>query len=590
MNPSPARRPSGPERPAPGLGMLIFLHLIVLLHGFGLVTPRDSDAAFGFGEPILVNNSAFDDGSTPFTPTDRDPSVRIVNGVHIAMWLSFHNADVEKGGDGDLMIARSTDGGLTWTDPNVVFPYALTDSGHDFFEDGCLVEHEGVLFLVWDSREPTLAGGKGGDADVMFARSDDAGETWTSPVLVNSAGLADSWLDGVPRILSPDGMRLVCTWVSTNPLDGSDDYDVYAATSTDGGVTWSEELPLTEAAYSDHVLGLEFQFMAESRTGTWIVAWTSPDDFGGTLDSDWDILFTRSLDFGETWEPARPLDNFAATDSAADGYMQTVTGWEGPVLATNDRGTWICVWTTRKNLSGRTGGTGIDVLYARSLDDGLTWEDPRLLNSNASTDPSGPAGNDRNPSVVYDPAGAWMTTWSTTAFSGPGYGALSLAISRSLDDGLTWSPTAPLNRDAESNRDGYDIIAFFVRGEDGAWFGTWETDRPSYGGDTFYDTEVLGARSANILGPDPIGPDARLIRDLILGRFRPDANGDGVVDVSDMLTSPGARTRGSRTYNTMQTTNMERERLHDEDVRNRPEHQDVDRERHDVRDRDPRGR
>ena len=78
--------------------------------------------------------------------------------------------------------------------------------------------------------------------DVMFARSTDGGSTWSAPVRVNDdpAGTnAYQWFGAMS--VAPNG-RIDVTWNDTRTSGADNISEVFYSYSTDGGVTWSANL------------------------------------------------------------------------------------------------------------------------------------------------------------------------------------------------------------------------------------------------------------------------------------------------------------------------------------------------------------
>ena len=80
------------------------------------------------------------------------------------------------------------------------------------------------------------------------------------------------------------------------------------------------------------------------------------------------------------------LNTNASTDTGSDIF----TGIE-----TDGLGNWVSVWRSTEDLGG-TIGSETDIFTARSSDNGVTWTDPAVLNTNASTD----TGHEAFPPVV----------------------------------------------------------------------------------------------------------------------------------------------------------------------------------------------
>ena len=58
--------------------------------------------------------------------------------------------------------------------------------------------------------------------------------------------------------------------------------------------------------------------MSHDAAGNWVTVWASHADLGETIGTDWDILFSRSTDGGQTWTDAVPLHADAYMDSGDD--------------------------------------------------------------------------------------------------------------------------------------------------------------------------------------------------------------------------------------------------------------------------------
>ena len=103
-------------------------------------------------------------------------------------------------GDFDILAARSDDDGLTWTAPQMVNSGAETDWGADERPLVVFNRKDGWL-VIWestDSKKATI----GGDRDILLARSGDGGATWSESVAVND-NATDSFQDMFIQINNP---------------------------------------------------------------------------------------------------------------------------------------------------------------------------------------------------------------------------------------------------------------------------------------------------------------------------------------------------------------------------------------------------
>jgi hypothetical protein len=87
--------------------------------------------------------------------------------------------------------------------------------------------------------------------DVMFARSTNGGLTWSTPVRINDDPGNNAWQWFGTMSVAPDG-RIDVIWLDTRENPGQLLSKLYYAASWDGGLTWSQNIPLGES-FDPHV-------------------------------------------------------------------------------------------------------------------------------------------------------------------------------------------------------------------------------------------------------------------------------------------------------------------------------------------------
>jgi hypothetical protein len=200
--------------------------------------------------------------------------------------------------------------------------------------------------------------------------------------------------------------------------------------------------------------------IATDGGGTWLVAWQSP-----ILD----VRYSRSTDDGATWSPLAAINPTPATRG-------------GGVQLATDGTTWMAVWVGSDPL----GGTDSDLLTAHSTDAGASWSTPIYLNTNATTD----SGREYAPELETDGMGAWIVVWGSDDSLGGTIGAdHDILYARSIDDGATWSPPAPLNTNAAGDS-GMDRQPDIRTDGAGNWIAAWSSSGIAVG-----DFDILIARS-----------------------------------------------------------------------------------------------
>lgn len=178
-------------------------------------------------------------------------------------------------GSGPLAVARSTDGGRSWSE--AASPAGGTATGRRF---PALAVSFGVLNAVWLDRET--------NSKVLAARSTDGARTWSSPVTLDGDACECCW----NAALASGGGAVYAMY------RGKDPRDMRTAVSRDGGGTWSG--PATAGAFGwdfngcPHVGGA----LASTGGGVHALVWTGKDDKAG--------LYAIASPDGRAWgKPAR---------------------------------------------------------------------------------------------------------------------------------------------------------------------------------------------------------------------------------------------------------------------------------------------
>jgi len=413
-------------------------------------------------------------------------------GHWVAVWDSRDSLDETIGTDGDILVARSTDNGTTWTAPVALNTNAATDSGYDW-DPRVTTDGEGNWVVVWWSHDD-LGDTIGPDDDILVSRSTDNGVTWTAPAALNTNASTDSGDDWHPQLTTDGNGIWVAVWNSDDDLGGTigGDHDILVSQSADNGVTWTPAAALNTNAPTDSGDDVRVQLTTDGE-GNWVAVWRSDDDLSGTIGPDYDVLVSRSTDDGVTWSPPVALNTNAATDSGSD-YQPQVT--------TDRGGIWVAAWWSNEPLGG-TIGTDYDILMSRSTDNGSTWTPPAPLNTNADSD----SGGDHYLQVTTDGAGNWLAAWDSWDTLGGTIGTDDdILFARSTDGAASWTTPAALNTNAATDS-GHDLRPQVTTDGGGNWLVVWWSEE-TLGGtigaddDIFYTTE----HANEALTPTPAPP------------------------------------------------------------------------------------
>jgi len=441
-------------------------------------------AAQVFGSTQALNTGAATDSGTDFTADVESDGA----GNWVAVWNSRDTLGGTIGTDLDILVARSTDDGVSWTDPAPLYPGAAGDSGNDFGPDLC-TDGNGTWLVVWESSE-SFGGTLGTDSDIVLSRSTDGGVTWSAPQAVNTNAAVDTGDDQLARIETDGAGLWLVVWDSRDSLGGTigTDNDVLAARSTNAGVTWTAPGTVNSNAIGD-IYDDAGPKLATDRMGNWVVLWMSDDELDGTLGTDSDVMVSRSTNGGLSWSSIAALDPRAAGNDGLD-YVA--------FLATDRAGTWLAAWHSTTSLGG-TIGSDWDIVVSRSTDAGATWTASVLLDPRGAAD----SGNDQRVRLAGEGNGRWLAIWSSRDTVGDTLGAdEDILVSRSTDGGLTWEVSAPIDVEAATD-EGDDFYPYLATDRAGTWLATWYSN-DTRGGTLGTDFDVLFARGTSPAAVVPV--------------------------------------------------------------------------------------
>ncbi|MDO6762615.1 exo-alpha-sialidase [Agarivorans sp. 1_MG-2023] len=273
--------------------------LMVSSDGYEMYITKSEDLGDTWlaSESILPNNG--DEDYYPEVATDNKGNI-------VAVWEFYDSAY-------DVMYSYSHDNGATWSPRAQLNPDGDIDnldaSRPDIATDG-----EGTWVAIWGTEED-IQGSGAGDSDIAYQISKDNGKTWGDTTLLNAFGKnTPSSRNSDPVIIIKEQLWLV-TWYSNFDLDGgaSTDRDILYSYSEDKGGTWSVPAYLNHQASVDSSTDY-FVKVDMNDSGFGVAAWAGK----GTGVDDLDIWAATTSDFGKTWTDAKRINNYGATDSTSD--------------------------------------------------------------------------------------------------------------------------------------------------------------------------------------------------------------------------------------------------------------------------------
>ena len=280
-----------------------------------------------------------------------DPSVAF-DAAH-GVWLISSLTLLEAGGvHGNAVVtSRSTDGGLTWSNP------FLTASGSDLDKNWIACDNTstspfyGHCYTEWDNH--------GAGNLLQMSTSTDGGRTW-SAAATNNSGV----IGGQP-VVRPDGTVIV-------PTANANETAIGAFNSTNGGASWSAVTTIATVRHHRVAGSLREGPLPSAEidaAGTVYVAWTDCR-FRKRCKAN-DIVISHSLNAtGTSWSAVSrvPID---ATNSGIDHFI--------PGLAVNRATSGATAQLGLTYYFYPLGSTSLSVGFISSANAGSTWGTPQTI-------------------------------------------------------------------------------------------------------------------------------------------------------------------------------------------------------------------
>ena len=288
--------------------------------------------------------------------------------------------------EGDIYFSRSTDDGASWGQA-----VNISDNPGASRNPAIAIDNTGNIYVVWRDETP-------GYACIYFSRSTDGGSSWSRAVNVSN-NLGDYY----GTAMAVDGAGNICVvWhdYCSYPIHNG---DIYFSRSTDGGVSWSQVLNIS----NNPGVSLD-PAIAIDNDGNIGVAWCNRST------GPYGIYFSRSTDNGVSW-------------SRAVNTSDDSRNFHNPAIAIDTAGNINIL------------SISCDIVYCslsfyRSTDEGASWS--QAVNIFESEDALWP------PVLAVDSAGNINIAWCDEM---PGYAYIY--FSRSIDGGSSWSQPAGLSDD-----------------------------------------------------------------------------------------------------------------------------------------------
>ena len=262
----------------------------------------------------------------------------------------------------DMVVSASRDGGLTWQPPVIVESRAdpIIPDKEAILADP---RRAGLAYVVWVEYGATVSAEPSVD-QVFFARTSDAGATWSQPASIYSGG---DEAQQNQLLMTADG-SLLDVFVEASSLPGTTHPPELPVTirvirSRDQGQSWSTPIDAAKFSYTNAVdpgSGGQLRFFGQDMTAaaagnavyvSWFV------NYPGIESSIW---VARSEDRGLHWSPAR-----AVVREKPQAFL--------PTLAVAGDATAGLLWFDFRYFGRGSATLDTDVWFSSSKDRGFHW-------------------------------------------------------------------------------------------------------------------------------------------------------------------------------------------------------------------------
>ena len=218
------------------------------LGNFDVFFAKSNDTGNTFGTLTNVSNDTGESGT---------PRMNIVGQDVNVVWMDNTQ------GNYDILFAKSTDGGLTFSKP-VNISKNLQDSGYPEF-----ILSGNNVYVTWTNAITSK------NYDIFFSKSDDGGQTFADPLNISNNAGASGW----PQIAI--NRDVYVSWVDDTPGN----FDIYIAKSIDDGKSF--ETPVNISNTPDESW---YNRMDVSPNAVYMV-WQEKDQ------TNHDVMFAKSTTF-----------------------------------------------------------------------------------------------------------------------------------------------------------------------------------------------------------------------------------------------------------------------------------------------------
>ena len=286
--------------------------------------------------------SSLGSGNNPYNDRPWLAIDRSNNNIYIT-WTVWHGRGTSCLGS-DIMFARSTDGGATFSSPmRISSDYSTNGQQRQWSQ--IAIGPSGEVYVTW-----RRFGATGISRAIFMAKSTDNGQSFGTEAIVKEYPDFDSgdsggftlWTSTWPDLAIDSAGYLYITWHTATATDG--DRELCFVRSTDGGSTWSSVMTVASNTKDQF-----WPVLAVSSSGRIDMVWYDRR-LGSPSNTLVNLYYTSSVDQGTTFNPSVTRVTTASSDPTVP-FNPGAGEYFGDIIdvAETSDGAALAVWTDSRS-------------------------------------------------------------------------------------------------------------------------------------------------------------------------------------------------------------------------------------------------
>ncbi|MFX0066538.1 MAG: sialidase family protein [Candidatus Hermodarchaeota archaeon] len=189
---------------------------------------KSVDRGVSFGSDVTVYDWP-NDYYPPWLPYTVNLGISDDGKIYVA-WIAYSDSFF----DSNILFTRSVDGGKTFMSPFII---SSKEGETIFVHPWIAIDSNNILYIAYSRRNSTSAG-------VYLVKSQNRGFSFEPPIAATNFS-TQKYIGGAQVAVSSDG-KIHVVWTDNRAGDGTEYFDIYYATSLDGGISFGSNIRVND--------------------------------------------------------------------------------------------------------------------------------------------------------------------------------------------------------------------------------------------------------------------------------------------------------------------------------------------------------